>query len=239
MTVASNQRSSLAISLFVIGSMCLMFYWMILGFEKIGPIEVDGRDIGIVIFRSEHPLGFLVVEATILIVALIFYFISAFVFFKKPDIRFMQYFPIKKGTPYWRILNIGCVLLAVWGGYGSLSPERLKNTNPDFILCLIILIIMSLFSIGTVAYSFKACKCEGLRTPSWDRNPFNWWYDPLQSLFMSTWIMSAMALGSMIRMPAYGSTGFWTFGVYFCWATGTAIGQLFVYKIFRDRIVKA
>ena len=141
-----------------------------------------------------------------------------------------------KKSLFWMILNISFVVLAMWGGYGSLASERLKHTNPDGILCLIILVGMSLFSIGTVFYSVKSCKCESLQTPTWNRNPFNWWYDPLQSLFMSTWIMSAMALGSMIRMPAYGSIGFWTFGVYFCWAAGTAMGQFFVYKIFRNRI---
>ena len=137
---------------------------------------------------------------------------------------------------FWRIFNIGSVILAIKGGYDSLAPERLKTTNPDGILCLIILVVISLFSIGSVFYSVKSCKCDYLRTPSWDRNAFNWWYDPLQSLFMMTWIMAAMAMGSMFRLPSYGSIGFWTFGVYFCWAVGTAIGQLVVYKIFRNRI---
>jgi len=191
-----------------------------------------------VILRSEHPLGFLVAEATILISALIFYILSIYFFLKKIDIRLTRFAAAKKGNLFWRYLNISFVIISIWGGYGSLAPERLKNTNPDGILCLIILVAMSLFSIGAVSYSVKSCKCESLRIPSWDRNPFNWWYDPLQSLFMSTWIMSAMALGSMIRMPAYGSIGFWTFGVYFCWAAGTAIGQFFVYKIFHTRMTR-
>jgi hypothetical protein len=44
---------------------------------------------------------------------------------------------------FWRIFNIGSVILAIKGGYDSLAPERLKTTNPDGILCLIILVVMT------------------------------------------------------------------------------------------------
>lgn len=138
----------------------------------------------------------------------------------------------------WRIANISFVILSLWGGYVSLSPERLNRTNPDVILCSIILVMMPLFSIGAVYYSVQSGNCETLRRPSWDRNPLNWWYDPLQSLSMSVWIMSATALGSLFRLPVFESTGFWTFGVYCCLSAGLAIGQFFVYKIFRDRITQ-
>lgn len=226
---------SLAVILFVFGSMLLMFYSMVLGFDKLGPIEVDGRDIGIVILRSQHPLGFFISEAILLITGLTFYLSAAYVFFKKINIQFTN---IGKSTPIWKIINIATVAFSLWGGYATLDPKRLAHTNPDFILCLIILGVIPLFSIGTVYYSVKECKCDSLRTPSWDRNPYNWWYDPLQALFMMRWIMSGMALGSMIRLPTYGSIGFSTFGVYFCTAVGATIGQFFVYRIFHSRITR-
>lgn len=226
---------SLAVILFVFGSILLMFYSMVLGFDKLGPMEVDGRDIGIVILRSQHPLGFFISEAILLIAGVEFYFASAYVLFKKINVQFSN---VSKRTPLWKIINIATVALSLWGGYASLDPKRLAHTNPDIILCLIILVVIPFFSIGTVWYSVKECKCDSLRTPSWDRNPYNWWYDPLQALFMMRWIMFGMALGSLIRIPTYGSIGFWTLGVYFCCAAGTAIGQFFVYKIYRDRIIR-
>jgi len=136
----------------------------------------------------------------------------------------------------WRTSNVALVVLGLWEGYASMSPQQLRQTNPDWILCLIVLVVMPLFSIGSVYYSVSRRKCETLRRPSWDRHAINWWYDPLQSLFVSTCIMSAMAVGSTFRLPGSGSIGFWTFALYCCLTVGLTVGQLIVYKIFHARI---
>jgi hypothetical protein len=66
-----------------------------------------------------------------------------------------------------------------------MTADRLRHTNPDPILCLIILLVMPLFAIGSVMYSIVRWKTAPLSRPSWNRNPFDWWHDPLQSLFVS------------------------------------------------------
>ena len=146
----------------------------------------------------------------------------------------------------WFVTNIVFVLLAVWGGYVSMAPERLSHTNPDPILCGILLAVMPIFALGTVYYSIQRSRTNivppyalprpfTLRRPSWQRNPANWWDDPLQSLFVTTCVMLAMLLGAALRRPwpAIGSVGFWALGVYCSLAIGLLIGQLLVYRVYR------
>jgi len=137
----------------------------------------------------------------------------------------------------WFIVNTLLVTLALWDGYGSLAPEKLRRTNPDAVLCAILFVGVPLFALGAVGFSVKGCKCERLSRPSWGRNPFNWWFDPLQSLFITSCVMAAMAIGSAVRHPALGTVAFWTFGVYSCSAVGLFIGQILVYRIYRTNII--
>jgi len=138
----------------------------------------------------------------------------------------------------WCVVNVGLIILSVFGGYSLMSPERLRQENPDEILCLILLVVMPLFALGSVSYSVGSGKCEKLRRPSWSRHAIDWWYDPLQSLFVSNWIMAALAIGSALRLPEVRSAGFWTFAMFCCLAIGLLIGQFLVYRVFRARIVK-
>ena len=98
---------------------------------------------------------------------------------------------------------------------------------------------MALFALGTVFYSIQSKKCETFQRPTWTRNPINWWYDPLQSLFISNFISAGMAIGSALRLSKGTETGFWLFISYCCMAIGLLIGQLLVYRVFRARIVKS
>lgn len=144
----------------------------------------------------------------------------------------------------WQIVNTALIILGLWDGYKTMASETLRRTNPDPILCGIVLVIMPLFALGTVYYSKYRWDQENkilarpfkLRKPSWNRNPINWWGDPLQSLFISMCFMGAMAIGASARHPEFGSVGFWTVGVYFCFAIGLLGGQLLAYGIFQERI---
>jgi hypothetical protein len=138
---------------------------------------------------------------------------------------------------FWAVLNSIAVILSIRSGYASLTPDRLLHKNPDLLSCLILLLGTPVFAIMSVGYSLRRSKAELLSRPSWTRNPFNWWGDPLQSLFVSTSVTAATALGSSIRRPAYGSVGFWMMGVYSCIAVGLLVGQILVYRIYRRLIV--
>lgn len=139
---------------------------------------------------------------------------------------------------FWRMINSAIVVLSFCAGYGSMSPGTLRHSDPDGILCLIILVLLPLFSVGSVAYSIYRQNQETFQRPSWDRNPSDWWHDPLQSLFISTWAMAGMTIGSALRCHHVGSVGFWMLGAYFCAFGGLLIGQAMVYGLYRKRILK-
>ena len=139
----------------------------------------------------------------------------------------------------WYVINIALVALALLGGYRSLSPDKLRNTNPDAILCGLILLVLPLFAIGSVGYSIRRWNHSRLGRPSLSRNPFNWWHDPLQSLFISTCIAVSTAIGSALRRPSLGSVGFWMVAFYTCCALGLLVGQILVYRIYRENIIAA
>jgi len=140
---------------------------------------------------------------------------------------------------FWVVINSILIGLALRGGYVSLAPDRLRHTNPGPILCLLLLLIMPLFAVGSVAYSIQRWKSDPLSRPSLDRNPLKWWTDPLQSLFVSTCIMAAMAIGGAVRQPAFESVGFWTLGIYCCFAIGLLAGQILVYRVYRRHIASS
>jgi len=140
---------------------------------------------------------------------------------------------------FWVVLNSVLIALAFREGYLSLTPDRLRHTNPDPVLCLIILLAMPPFALWAVTYSIKRWKADPLPRPSWNRNPLRWRRDPLHALFVSTCIAVATALGSAVRQPTFGSVGFWTLGVYACFAIGLFVGQILVYRIYRQRIASS
>jgi hypothetical protein len=136
----------------------------------------------------------------------------------------------------WTVLNISLLALFMRQGYASLAPELLRHVNPDAVYCSVILLTLPLFSLGTVSYSVRRWNVQRLRRPSIDRNPLNWWFDPLQSLFMSTCCMAAMGVGSLLHR-ATGSVAFWLVATYFCAFFGLVIGQVLVYRVYRDRVI--
>jgi hypothetical protein len=138
----------------------------------------------------------------------------------------------------WTVLNISLFALSVRQGYVSLAPEQLRHVNPDAVFCGIILLTLPLFSLGTVGYSVRRWNVEKLRRPSIDRNPVNWWFDPLQSLFITTCNIAAMGVGSLLHR-ATGTVAFWMVSTYFCAFFGLVIGQVLVYRVYRNRVVAA
>lgn len=137
---------------------------------------------------------------------------------------------------FWIILNSLVVALGFRGGYVSMNSESLRGTNPDVVLCVIALVILPPFTVGCVTYSIRRWKADPLCRPSWVRNPFNWWGDPLQGLFVCTCMTFAMAIGSALRHPIFGSVGFWMLGLYCSSTVGLLVGQVLVYRIYRQRI---
>lgn len=139
----------------------------------------------------------------------------------------------------WYVINIASVALALRSGYSSLSPEYLRNKNPDLIFCSLILLVTPLFALWSVDYSIRRWNRSRLDRTSLSRNPLNWWKDPLQSLFISTCVIGSMAMGGALRHPSIGSVGFWMVGAYTSLALGLSVGQILVYRIYRENIIAA
>ena len=139
----------------------------------------------------------------------------------------------------WFVINASLIALSMWRGYVSLAPEQLRHVNPDAVLCSLILLGTPLFALGTVRYSVRVCSVDRLRRPSLDRNPVSWWYDPLQSLFITTCNIAAMAVGSLLHGLPSNSVAFWMIATYFCITFGLVIGQALVYRVYRARVVAA
>ena len=148
--------------------------------------------------------------------------------------------PGKTSLKYlWWVINTGLAVASLFAGYNSMQPAQLSHENPDLIFCIATLVTTSLAPLGGVAYAVKRYGAySSFRRPSWGRSPLNpnFWEDPLQSLFITTMMMLATAIGASIWWPAFGSVGFWTVSFYFCFVLGLAVGQLLVYRIYRKRI---
>ena len=115
--------------------------------------------------------------------------------------------------------------------------KRLLHANPDAVFCLVTLVTMSLFVVGTIWLATK--RGGSLRRPSFNRFPLNFWYDPLEFLFVGTFTTLAMAIGATLRLPAGGTVGYWMTAFYWCIFGGWIIGQLIGYAIYRERIAPA
>lgn len=136
----------------------------------------------------------------------------------------------------WRILNVGLPVLGFLGGYASLAPGSIHNSNPDAVLCLLILMAIPIVIIGSIYYAAVRLGVRDLHPPSWIRNPLLFWYDPLQFLFVATAVCFAAAIGSGIRSWLADWAGFWTFGLYCSTVMGLLIARVLAYWIFRNRI---
>jgi hypothetical protein len=143
----------------------------------------------------------------------------------------------------WFVLNIAAIVLGLRGGYASTSPDQVRHMNPDAVYCGIILFAMPVFALLSVGYSNRRRRRlrqseNNLVRPSFHRNPFDWWGDPLQSLFISTCLMLTYTLGGALHRPAIGSVGFWLVGSYACGFLGLLIGQVFIYRIYGHQVVE-
>jgi hypothetical protein len=82
-------------------------------------------------------------------------------------------------------------------------------------------------------------RCNEFRKPSLDRCPLNWWYDPLQALFISTLATLGWTIGSQVRLAGSVQIGYWTVVFHWCCFGGLIVGQFLGYSIYQSRIMNA
>ena len=150
----------------------------------------------------------------------------------------VAYLRLVRSMNIWIVLNIALLALSVLTGYGEMAPDLLSRKNPDAIFCTLALLGMIGLSFGSVAYSVSRAGQETLRRPSLARFSIDWWHDPLQCLFLSCVFTGGMAVGAAFRLQGTSTTGFWEFMFFLCLFLGLLVGQLGVYVVHRERIIK-
>ena len=132
-------------------------------------------------------------------------------------------------------MNILLVALSTVEGYREVAHYARSPIGQDFYACPAIIVGAFLFSL----ISIWMARRDNLQRPTWSRVPWNWCYDPLQSLYITTWIMFAMATGGSLHLLSIGRNGFLTVSLYFSAALGFFLGQSYIYKRYHARITDA
>ena len=131
-------------------------------------------------------------------------------------------------------VSFGFVLipLSVWTGYAGMVSPRVSQAGPDFTLCVVLLIMLPVFVVATVRFA-EICRFP---RPTWDRFPFNWRRDPLQSLFMASVCSLGTFFGSLLRLTVSGIAAIGAVGVYGSIFFGLILGQTLVYWMYRKHL---
>ena len=134
----------------------------------------------------------------------------------------------------WFVVNVGILVFSIWQGAQMTKDFAHPHPLEDWIACPLILIGAYLFTFCSIWFS----KCDSFSRFSWDRFPLNWWYDPLQSLFMTTCIVTGWAVGSAFSLFYVGTNGLINLALFSSGAAGFHLGQLSIYKVYRRRIIE-
>lgn len=132
----------------------------------------------------------------------------------------------------WLAFNILLIPLSVWTGYAGMVSPRVSQAGPDFTLCVVLLIMLPVFVVATVRFA-EICRFP---RPTWDRFPFNWRRDPLQSLFMASVCSLGTFFGSLLRLTVSGIAAIGAVGVYGSIFFGLILGQTLVYWMYRKHL---
>src|SRR6202012_5353377 len=112
---------------------------------------------------------------------------------------------------FWTITNLVVVALAAYGGFEFIQPRNHGNTNADWTFVGTSFVVTTIFPWGAMHYSRSRGVAEWKRS-SLDRNPFNWWTDPLQSIRVSILEACAFVLGgsaALLHTDKQGVMLFW------------------------------
>jgi hypothetical protein len=94
--------------------------------------------------------------------------------------------------------------------------------------------------IVCVCGSFYSVRRHGLveiKRPSFDRNVFKFWKDPLQFMGFSFAVSLSSIIGALPRLPFSGEIGLWAFAVDCSMTLGLGLGLLLTFRIFKARII--
>jgi membrane protein DedA with SNARE-associated domain len=135
-----------------------------------------------------------------------------------------------------RLLNLAAGAICLTAGYLLAANASQPYSNEDWLACPLLFILACLFVFLCAWRSLYFAKCKTLPRPSLNRFSLSWRDDPLQCLAGSTVNITAIAIGVAIRSAILVHPQFLFASMFFSGALGACLGQVIVYKIYRDRI---
>ena len=134
----------------------------------------------------------------------------------------------------WPIIYFILAPIIIFSGYDG--TRRNPDSNLDWIALTIIPVVVTLLPIGLFLYGLSYSGRSKMPRPSLDRHPFGWWTDTLQPLRCSSIGTALSAVGASAAYPATSDQA--RMGIYLLviLAVSTAIGEVLVYKLFKERI---
>ncbi len=136
-----------------------------------------------------------------------------------------------RGHGFWIAVNVTLILLSIWAGSETFVPIDDLQPVLNLGFCVGILVFIPLFAIGTI----HLAKAHHFLKPKWNRCPFNWWSDPLQALFVTTWCSFGMLVGSLFRFRTSDRASMWTVMAYVSIFVGFALGRTIVNLMYPKR----
>jgi membrane protein DedA with SNARE-associated domain len=133
----------------------------------------------------------------------------------------------------WAFLNGALLIASIWVGYGELDPTRVRASNAEAILCILLIVLLPILLLSWVHFSRQQ-----YRRPAWNRSPL-YWRDPFQALFLSSRYFLAMFAGGLVRVHESGARGFWLAAAFGSMGLGLLIGEQIVYRMYPDRFRNA
>jgi hypothetical protein len=143
---------------------------------------------------------------------------------------------LTKESKIWTILYLILIPLTIYGGYREALSSDFSNSNADWIFITIAFFTSIL--IAPVAMLFSHIqKGLKLKKPSWNRGPFRFFTDTLQTLRVTVIAIIANSLGALIAFPQLNEQGKMIVFFHLSHALGLLLGERLVYLIYRKNII--
>lgn len=189
-----------------------------------------------VVNRAVHPLFFAIAAVLIAIICVVMLSGGIICYFRS-DKRVSTVQTDASESKHrhgWTIVNVFLILIGFWVGFSRMAPERLAATNPDLFFSVALLVVVPVFVLGRLWLAAKAG--VAFARPSFHRSPLLFRSDPLQFLFIGTFILLTSAIGSTLRLAGSGTIGFWTVVSQWSLLASWLLGELAGYVIYKERI---
>jgi hypothetical protein len=128
-------------------------------------------------------------------------------------------------------LSVNIVLVAFNAYYAFESS--VYHANIDIIQFVVVFFSMVLLPIGGMCYTVYGANINTVKRPSWNRNAFRVWFDPLQFIFIMKMISLSSLIGACFRNILSNRTYLSNIELYTAAFLGLTIGDRSVRRIFK------